>query len=152
MTTPREGDTARLIEFLHDRDAPCPLCGYNLRNLSTDVCPECRHELRLTVGVHHVRFGWFLALLAPFLFSGILAVLMLILTLVIQLGGGNEPPPGIVLINCLAFGGGAVALVLIVRRHWFIRLRPQVQRRLALGAWALHAITFAGFLLLVLLT
>lgn len=28
-------------EFLAERDARCPSCGYNLRGLSGDACPEC---------------------------------------------------------------------------------------------------------------
>ena len=45
MSTPqvvadtKEGDTGRLVEFLQDRDTPCPLCGYNVRNLTDNVCP-----------------------------------------------------------------------------------------------------------------
>ena len=35
----KEGDTGRLVEFLQDRDTPCPLCGYNVRNLTDNVCP-----------------------------------------------------------------------------------------------------------------
>ncbi len=73
MADTKEGDTVRLVEFLQDRDAPCPLCGYNLRNLTGDVCPECGQKLLLTVGVHHMRFGWFLATVTPSLFSGIAA-------------------------------------------------------------------------------
>lgn len=35
--------------YLADRDAPCPVCGYNMRGLATSTCPECgrRIELRL---------------------------------------------------------------------------------------------------------
>mgnify|MGYP003397905371 CR=1 FL=1 len=39
-----------LVDFLSDHDAPCPVCGYNLKALTRPVCPECKHDLVLTVG------------------------------------------------------------------------------------------------------
>jgi hypothetical protein len=152
MTDTKDGDTGRLVEFLQDRDASCPLCGYNLRNLTDETCPECRHELRLTVGVDGVRFGWFLAAVTPSLFSGIAAVLMLILALTAQAAGAVDLPPVIYLLALVGLTSGAVGLVLIVRRHRFIRLRPQVQRTWALVAWSIHGLPFLGLMLLVVVT
>jgi hypothetical protein len=55
-TEPRERDVevegrARLIDWLRDRDVPCPLCSYNLRGLMTPRCPECGQPLQLTVSL-----------------------------------------------------------------------------------------------------
>ncbi len=86
----KEGDTGQLVEFLQDRDTPCPLCGYNLRNLTDNVCPECRHELRLTVGVTKPMFLWFLLAMTPCSFAGIAAGLTLIPVIVQWLGGGRS--------------------------------------------------------------
>ncbi len=152
MADTKEGDTGRLVEFLQDRDAPCPLCGYNLRNLTDDVCPECRQELRLTVGVHHVRFGWFLATVTPSLFSGIAAVLMLILILAALVTGAGPFPPAIDALELFGLASGVAALVLIVRRHQFVQLRPQVQRTWAMVAWGIHGTPFLGLVLLVFVT
>jgi hypothetical protein len=44
-------DAAELVRFLAARDVACPLCGYNLRGLTTPRCPECGRELRLSVGL-----------------------------------------------------------------------------------------------------
>jgi len=44
-------DTAGLVAFLAGRDVPCPLCGYNLRGLTSPRCPECGRELRLSIGL-----------------------------------------------------------------------------------------------------
>jgi hypothetical protein len=45
------GETAFLLEYLRTHDAFCPLCKYNLRNLTQARCPECGREIRLTVGL-----------------------------------------------------------------------------------------------------
>ena len=36
-----------LLRFLHGRDVLCPGCGYNLRDLPGDRCPECGQEIVL---------------------------------------------------------------------------------------------------------
>src|SRR5205809_4254839 len=54
-----------LLDFLRDHDAACPVCGYNLKTLTRPICPECGHELVLTVGTTRVRLGWLLAAVAP---------------------------------------------------------------------------------------
>jgi hypothetical protein len=42
--------TAELLtQFLADRDAACPHCGYNLRGLREAECPECASPVSLTV-------------------------------------------------------------------------------------------------------
>ncbi len=72
--TAGQDDLTRLLSmFLHGRDVPCPLCGYNLRDLTQQQCPECRHELLLTVGVAKLRFLWFLLAMTPCTFAGIAA-------------------------------------------------------------------------------
>lgn len=152
MADTREGDAGRLVEFLQDRDVSCPLCGYNLRNLTDDVCPECRENLRLTVGARHVRFGWFLATLTPSLFSGVAALLMLILIVAALLTGGGPLPPVIFVLVLFGFASGVVALALIVRRHRFIRLPPRVQRIWAMVAWGIHGAPFLGLVVLLVLT
>src|SRR5687767_8462552 len=46
----RADEVELLLAFVRDRDAHCPRCDYNLRNLTQPVCPECREELTLSVG------------------------------------------------------------------------------------------------------
>lgn len=45
----RSDDSRALECFLANRDAACPACGYNLRGLTAEACPECRHELELQI-------------------------------------------------------------------------------------------------------
>ena len=46
-----DDDQRQLAHFLATHNAECPLCGYNLRALTSPRCPECGRELRLTVGL-----------------------------------------------------------------------------------------------------
>jgi hypothetical protein len=36
-----------LIAYLKEHDSPCPGCGYNLRGVEAEVCPECSRAVRL---------------------------------------------------------------------------------------------------------
>jgi hypothetical protein len=54
----------RLQQFLADRDVPCPLCGYNLRGLANEKCPECNQRLELQVGlIDPVGKSWLVGLI-----------------------------------------------------------------------------------------
>lgn len=47
---PAAADDVLLRTYLHEREAPCPRCGYNLRDLQADGCPECGEQLVLQLG------------------------------------------------------------------------------------------------------
>lgn len=141
---------AHLLEFLRDRDVPCPLCGYNLRNLTRPECPECRQDLSLTVGVERPRIDLLIATITPCTFSGIAAALLLIpITLSLIMGGG--PPPWFVYATD-GFGwlSGLAALVLLKRRFAFIRLPRRTQILCAAATWAVHVAAFIALMWLTL--
>jgi hypothetical protein len=154
MTTadrqPAEGDKL-LLEYVRDRDAPCPLCGYNLRDLSTPTCPECREELSLTVGSRKPRFGWLLVTVTPGIFSGISAALLLI-PLIISTFSRNGPVQW-PLWSVDAFGwlSGLAALVLVRYRYAFLRQPQAAQRVRAAIVWAIHFAALAVFITAVVL-
>lgn len=51
--------------FVEGRDVPCPSCNYNLRNTTSDRCPECGELLRLRINVPRThRRAWLAAMLA----------------------------------------------------------------------------------------
>jgi len=152
MLETREGDTTRLVDFLEERNVPCPFCGYNLRNLTENACPECQHRLCLTVGVHHVRFGWFLVAVTPSLVSGVAALSLLVLVAAAIIAGGGPIPPVFFLLVLLGVLSGLGAVALVLCRHRFIQLRPQVQRRWAALAWGIHAVPFIGLVILLVVT
>ena len=52
-----------LLVFLRDRDVPCPACAYNLRDLTTNHCPECGHGVSLRVELAERKLGAWVTLL-----------------------------------------------------------------------------------------
>lgn len=66
----------QLLAYLHERDVPCPACGYNLRNLTSARCPECGRELRLGVKLRHPRMGAWVTLLIALAMSNGVAFLL----------------------------------------------------------------------------
>lgn len=67
-----------LVEYLKERDEACPSCGYNLRGLRSEHCPECHEALVLRIGLAEPKQGTFIAglvaLAAGTGFSGLLAL------------------------------------------------------------------------------
>ena len=150
--TAGQDDVVRLLSmFLRGRDVPCPLCGYNLRDLTQQQCPECRHELLLTVGVTKPRFLWFLLAMTPCTFAGIAAGLALIPMIVQGLAGAGPPPAVIVTLVLLGLVSALGGLMLIRHRFAFLRQEPRRQRRLAVAVWMIHALALLAWFLTFLI-
>ena len=155
MTTadrqPADGDKL-LLEYVRDRDVPCPLCGYNLRDLSTPTCPECREALSLTIGFRKPRFGWLLVTVTPGAFSGIAAAFLLIPLVGGLLFSPNSPAPWPIWgVDAFGWLSGLAALVLVKYRYAFLRLPQAAQRGCAVMAWAIHIAALAAFIAVVIL-
>ncbi len=135
-----------LLELLRDHDAACPVCGYNVRSLTRPICPECRHELVLTVGVLRLRLRWLLAAVAPGFFSGIAACFVLIPTLGISFEDGVLFLP---LVGAVLFGwcSGLFAIILAANRNRFLAQSGSRQRWFALIIWMVHIIAFVLLLI-----
>ena len=149
--TAGQDDVARLFDHLRGRDVPCPMCRYNLRDLTRPQCPECRHDLLLTVGVTRPRFLWFLAAVAPCAFSGIAAGLLLIPMILQPLGGGGPPELAIFALDALGWLSALGGLVLVRYRFAFLRQTPSRERSCAAAVWALHGLAFLAFFLTMLI-
>src|SRR4051794_28546487 len=82
-----------LREFLAGRDAPCPGCGYNLRDLTGDRCPECGQELVLGVRLAEPKLAALLTgligLSAGAGLNGLLVVYFFVVTMVRTTGYGG---------------------------------------------------------------
>ena len=149
----RADDVAALLDFVAERDAPCPLCGYNLRGLTTPTCPECRQPLRLQVGMVRPRLGGLIASAAPGMFSGMatIAIVVVMVVAFIRMGPPGGPvPPGIILLLGFGVASGLIALALLAWRWRFLRLPLLAQWMVAAALWLVHLSVFAILLALSL--
>ncbi len=78
MSLSTADETEHLLAFLRNRDAECPSCGYNLRDLTKPICPECKEALVLKVGSRTYPIRWLLITIAPGIFTGIMVGVMVV--------------------------------------------------------------------------
>jgi len=142
---PTNDDTLR--QFLSTNDASCPVCRYNLRGLTRDICPEC--GARFEVGLVNVppRFGYLLALLAGCLVMVALPIFALVELVVFGpefiRQATNWSDHVTWLVGAIE---GAAVIVLYRRRAWFLRRRPRSQFAAAVAAWVLNLALIAALL------
>ena len=139
-----DDDDAALVAFLSTRDAPCPLCGYNLHALVEPRCPECGRELVLSVGLAEPMLKAWITMTTALLLPAGIGVLFLLM--IIRRG---PPPPregwvAVVIFFFIAHVPAAAVAVLYRRR--FMKLSPQAQWRWAWGAVAASVLAFTMFL------
>ncbi len=127
-----------LLAYLRDHDAPCPVCGYNLRHLTHDVCPECGHQFKLAIGSVHAAFGYLLAFLAPMMMVAGLALVIAALFLV--LGAPAPREWGVYVTGALGLADGVIVLLIYRKRAVFLRCTLSGQRLLAILSWGFHSI------------
>jgi hypothetical protein len=137
-----------LLDFLREHEAPCPLCGYNLKALVRPVCPECGQELVLTVGAARVRLGWLMTAVAPGFFSGIAAVFLLVPIVARLIFGDGRMSWPLLPVDLFGWCSGVFAIVLAVKRHRFLALSRAGQRWWAVGIWLVH-VAALGLLILI---
>ena len=134
-----------LRTFLDDRDAPCAVCGYNLRNLTSGICPECGQRVALRVAAPHLRLGVFAWALAPLLMMAGAGGFVLLVVIM------EGPPPGAALglwgVFALAAVDVPLAGVLYRNRVSFFRRSRAKQVQAAALIWALHLILMVVFCL-----
>jgi hypothetical protein len=137
-----------LLEFLRDHDAPCPVCGYNVRALTRPVCPECRQELSLTVGATRLRLGWLFAAVAPGFFSGIAAIFVLVPIVGRLALGDGRLSPALIALDLFGWCSGAFAVIIAVKRVRFIAQPRARQRTWAILIWFIHIAALVGFIVI----
>ena len=131
-----------MLDFLRDRDVSCPLCAYNLRGLTSARCPECGHELRLTVGVTDLRIGaWVTCLIGLAAAAGFGTYAII---LVIRRGWPWGEP--IVLHAAVAYFIASVPMliVLVLLRRRYRRLAQPLQWVLGSIAMLLTILAYLG--------
>ena len=139
-------DAEFLRHYLADRDAACANCGYNLRGLTNDRCPECGLGLVLQIGLQEPRQGAFLAgvvgLAAGVGFSG-----LILLYVLITVARGRGFPPGTLILIC-SIGLAVEGLALAVWTRHRAQLRAMsARRRIFWGCfcWVLTLINLCVF-------
>ena len=126
-------DAALLHTWLERHDAPCPVCGYNLRRLTGDVCPECGQRFALQIGAVSAHFGYLLASLAPMIMLAGLAGLFGVLLCF------EGPPPyfvwGFWVIIVVGILEGAAVPFIYRKRRVFLVQSVRTQVGLVLLSW-----------------
>jgi hypothetical protein len=137
-----------LHAFLAGRDVSCPACGYNLRDLAGDRCPECGEALVLQVGVAEPRQAAAITgLIGLAAGAGMSALLLAYLLVQVAVYGRYfSSMDRFFAINFfgLVVEGTALALWL---RYWRAvrRLSPNARWGLAAACWGLTAVYFVLF-------
>lgn len=133
-------DEAALLAFLQTHDVSCPFCRYSLHRLSQPRCPECNQPLELSVGISEMRMAWFLASIAPGIFSGLCGFFLLMPISYALITNSGPVPGGIILLDAFGLASGAFAITVMFRRVWFMKQTVENQRGIAITVWAAHVI------------
>ena len=139
-----------LLAFVRDRDTACPCCGYNVRNLTKPVCPECEEPLVLKVGGRTYPVRWLLAMVAPGIFTGVASGIMAVMFLIALIVGGVGPPffvpLDVILTGSFFLVSAAVAVAIIIWNRRFVRQPQPRQVMWAVLVWVIHLCAFFIFL------
>ncbi len=133
---PSPSDSRLLLDFVAGRDCTCPVCRYNVRDLTTAVCPECGCTLRLQVGTPTPRIGSILLLMSPLVAVAGIGLLFAI-TAVFY---GPPPAWGFYVIEIAALVDLVGCFVIHRNRHRYMRRNRKTQALLILLSWVFHVL------------
>ena len=141
--------TQLLIDFLRERDVPCPLCAYNLRDAMQSRCSECGLPIELSLRSSIVVTGHWIAAITIYGSSAIIGFFFL--CLVLRLGWPGHPrlvsPPNLTLMGYMAHIPVPVAL--FYSRRWFLRWSPRGQKTVWIVGLVLAALLLASLIIFV---
>lgn len=134
-----EGDAELefLRQFLADRDAPCPGCQYNLRALTTGICPECGEKVVVRVAMAEPKLAAMIAgLIGLSVGAGFNGLLLVYVFIMYFRGMGPSDPiwRAFTLIN----GAGLIVLgsgIIVWLRKW-----SMIRSQSAMVRWSLVAV------------
>ena len=140
------GDGEFLLRYLSERDEACPMCEYNLRGLTGQLCPECGEEIRLRVSLAEPKMGLYLFGLIGWATGLGFGAFVLCYFLFMQFTQRYSPP----LVESWSLWlqvtvEGAAVWFWIRRGKWIRRRGEGVRRAFAVVAWTVSvafAITF----------
>jgi hypothetical protein len=132
-------DAGALRGFLAERDVAFPNCGYDLRGLTKDACPECNQPLVLGVSLAEARMGAMLGTLAALFGMGVTGLLFVLVAVGLSVRWGDYPPGEFFVIPGIGACVGMLGGLLLARRAgriWFRRLSRGWALALLIGSWA----------------
>lgn len=140
-------DLEILVSFLADRDESCPLCGYNLRGLTGERCPECAKSLVLRVGLQEPNLGAFMAGLIALASAAGFCLLMLSFFIVFGVMERGSIPSAYLVATTLGAIFSATCLFIWIRNAKRVRRWTRRQRVImAIATFMVPLICFAMFL------
>jgi DNA-directed RNA polymerase subunit RPC12/RpoP len=148
-----EVESADLLRrFLAGRDVVCPQCGYNLRDLMGDRCPECGEKIVLRVNLAEVKQKLLIAGLvgisAGVGLNGLLLIYVCIRCMIDGWRGGFDTR--FTLINLIGFVAEAGALIFWLVCWRRIRRASAVRRSLlVMICWGLTLADIVAFSVLI---
>lgn len=156
--TPQEplSETQALLDFVAQREVPCPRCGYNLRGLTQPACPECGDKLKLTVGsLSPMNRAWLTMLSALLMPAGIGAIICVVVIMSLQHFGWGDLMPGDaveafgILVILYAVACIPMSIAAIVLRRPFSRLPRGAQTVAAITPVLIDISSFVFFLVMI---
>lgn len=145
-------EAALLRTFLAGRDAPCPQCGYNLRDLLGERCPECGEQLVLRVKLVEPKLAAPIAgLIGLAAGLGLNALLLLYAAIMITMRGRwGRGLDSFVWVNL--FNGAVVGAALAAWLRKWRRIRvagPRARWGLVAGCFALSLLDLIVFVVVM---
>ncbi|HEX2838742.1 MAG TPA: hypothetical protein VHN77_11495 [Phycisphaerales bacterium] len=137
MSDSGEHAGGELRAFLAGRDVACPNCGYSLRGLVGDHCPECNEGLKLWVSLEHpLPRSWTACVLTLAAVGGFFLLLGVVFT-VMLIVEGNGPSGAVQRFMILAYPPIAAALcvpacIFLLRqrgRRWLRTRSPESRQK-----------------------
>ncbi len=148
---PRAHDLdADIRVFLRGRSAPCPRCGYDLRDIQFAKCPECAEPLVLKLGSPRANFAWLIVAMVPGCFSGVAACFLavpIVMTVGRSFPGGPGIPWPIIAADLFGFLSAASVVVMYRFRDRVMAKPTRWQAAFAGIMWLDHVVAFVLFLL-----
>jgi len=153
----RHASPELLKAYLETNDAPCPVCGYNLRGVELAVCPECNAPIELIVGSQEDRLGaWLFAMLAFAMALGFDVVIGAMMVLSVIMTSGEDASAIFLMISLVTLSLTSVGMlwVLVVRKRDWMRMARHKQWKFAwgifLGVFFMHLSVGVGLFLISL--